>query len=94
MRVTIKQKKKMKWTKLSAIIGTILIVVAIGAKLSGFGCKDEADANKMQQKVSLDFIPTWPDYIELEKELWITDDSEYGVLIRLIKGTKIYFKED
>ena len=39
-------------------------------------------------------IPTWPDYIELERDLYLGDsqfaDSEYYV----IKGSKIYFKDD
>lgn len=48
------------------------------------------------------FIPTWPDYIELEKELCI--DMPYGVRVgigysrtetwRFPKGTKIYFRDD
>jgi len=36
-------------------------------------------------------IPTWPDYIELEKDLWIKTNKDS---IFLNKGTKIYFKED
>ena len=52
--------------------------------------------------VSLDFIPTWPEYIELEKDLWLDcrhkDDpndfgSSYGYIM-IEKGTRIYFKED
>lgn len=42
------------------------------------------------------FIPTWPDYIELEKDLVIDIPVDFGDIktfgYRLIKGTKIYFK--
>ena len=53
-----------------------------------------------------DFIPTWPDYIELEKDLILRFDypEPNNPLMKLIhtpiaykifsKGTKIYFKED
>lgn len=52
--------------------------------------------------VSLDFIPTWPDYIELEKDLVIiwpktrADGLEwdYQPRIEMSKGTKIYFKDE
>jgi len=52
------------------------------------------------QKVSLDFIPTWPDYIELEKDLmfFTPDDNDVCTVgdgeeyIMMPKGTKIYFK--
>jgi len=53
--------------------------------------------------VSLDFIPTWPDYIELEKDLviiWPKEtiaenlDWHYQPKVTMAKGTKIYFKED
>lgn len=49
--------------------------------------------------VSLDFIPTWPDYIELEKDL-IIQSPWYGeywkpiITCTLEKGTKIFFKKD
>ena len=36
-------------------------------------------------------IPTWPDYIELDKDLMIDGDS---LRYPITKGTKIYFKED
>ena len=51
-------------------------------------------------------IPTWPDYIELEKDLILRFDfpEPNNLLMKLIheptaykifsKGTKIYFKED
>lgn len=44
----------------------------------------------------LDFIPTWPDYIELERDLIIGEDigGEHLETITLGKGMKIYFKED
>lgn len=52
------------------------------------------------KKVSLDFIPTWPDYIELEKDLVIENFLNYKFdgtrvyrLFTLRKGTKIYFKD-
>ena len=49
-------------------------------------------------KVSLDFIPTWPDYIELEKDLvidFIEPNSPYETKWDWIfpKGTKIYFND-
>lgn len=45
--------------------------------------------------VSLDFIPTWPDYIELEKDLIVdpADPNENWFCI-YPKGTKIYFQEN
>lgn len=39
-------------------------------------------------------IPTWPEYIELDKDLWVVDETEYGILMRFVKGTKIYFKDE
>ena len=44
-------------------------------------------------------IPTWPEYIELEKDLYIdissrVRDPEKGRTWNLVKGTKIYFKDD
>lgn len=39
-------------------------------------------------------IPTWPDYIELEKDLYIVTAESNTWFIWLNKGTKIYFKED
>ena len=54
------------------------------------------------QKVSLDFIPTWPAYIELEKDLIIKGhpdihniggrEVDLSLRIELSKGTKIYFR--
>lgn len=43
----------------------------------------------------LDFIPTWPDYIELEKDLYITppDAAKENWYMYIEKGTKIYFKD-
>ena len=56
------------------------------------------------QKVSLDFIPTWPDFIKLEKDLMIIWPNEpfdidevqynYQPQIYISKGTKIYFKDE
>ena len=43
-----------------------------------------------------DYIPTWPDYIELEKDLVIICPEEHGIIplmINLTKGTKIYFND-
>lgn len=59
-----------------------------------------ADLNE-PKKVSLDFILTWPDYIELEKDLiidmprtmWLGDGVRMKDFL-FPKGTKIYFKED
>ena len=41
-------------------------------------------------------IPTWPDYIELEKDLVIdaTIDPNYPFTIEIGKGAKIYFREN
>ena len=49
------------------------------------------------RKVSLDFIPIWPDYIELDKDLWIDIPIDgFGPIETRCyvyrKGTKIYFK--
>lgn len=43
-----------------------------------------------------DFIPTWPDYIELEKDLIVDpiDPNYGGIYYHYPKGTRIYFKED
>ncbi len=51
------------------------------------------DLNEPPTKVSLDFIPTWPDYIELDKDLMF---DKPGTERRwwLPKGTKIYFSDD
>lgn len=168
----------MKWTTYSAIFGTVLIVVAIAAKLSGLGTAEISEPNEPDpdegfisfmidkkfpdldkglpvyeyqdgsrlmlyrepnepseliiscscdwtyeiqgkelayrsvytkvtninepnepMKYSLP-IPTWPDYIELEKELEIELPYKiwYGRMafenFIFPKGTKIYFKED
>lgn len=60
---------------------------------SGFHIWEPEEYNK----VSLDFIPTWPDYIELEKDLVIdigTRLDEPGDKKWWFgRGTKIYFKE-
>ncbi len=61
----------------------------------------ESDIIPMEtDRYMLDFmslIPTWPDYIELEKDLVIDVPVEFGEIrtfgYQLIKGTKIYFKE-
>ena len=63
--------------------------------------KPELDEPK---KVSLDFIPTWPDYIELDEDLIIQGhpdihnigerEVDLSLRIELSKGTKIYFRED
>lgn len=63
----------------------------LAKRLWGYGTPPEPNE---PQKVSLGFIPTWPDYIELDKDLWIVDETEYGIMMRFCKGTKIYFKED
>lgn len=55
---------------------------------------------KPQKGNILDFIPTWPDCIELEKDLVIIAPPskieglkyDYQPQIRLGKGTKIYYK--
>ena len=51
--------------------------------------------------VSLDFIPTWPDYIELEKDLvfesfirYEFDGTRWDKVFTWPKGTKIYFKDN
>lgn len=49
----------------------------------------------------LQFIPTYPDYIELEKDLWLderhkSDPNDTGSgydYVMIEKGTRIYFKE-
>ena len=56
------------------------------------------------KKFSLDFIPIWPDYVELEKDLVLRYDfpePNNPMIIHvpsdewlIKKGTKIYFKED
>ena len=136
----------MKWTKISAIIGTVLLVTALTLKLTGYETEAKvsepnkslehfdweaaeewirSERNKTEpnepeatsswcyitdlnepKKVSLDFIPTWPDYIELEKDLVLRFDfpEPNNLLMKLIheptaykifsKGTKIYFKEN
>ena len=52
-----------------------------------------ADPNE-PKKISLDFIPTWPDYIELEKTLYVEYKTIGTHKWSFPKGTKIYFKED
>ena len=45
----------------------------------------------------LDWIPTWPEYIELDKDLVIDNSEVAGTwpdLVIIQKGTKIYFRED
>ena len=39
-------------------------------------------------------IPTWPDYIELKKDLIIQDPNNYEFFSKwtILKGTKIYYK--
>lgn len=158
----------MKWTKISAIIGTVLLVVALTLKLAGYGKVEAIDPNEAKrgeikfiepppepnEPIKLEIwtcnnpdcdrsfskmgelllhhcvitgpneplanwydrgtfvitpepnessmrysfpIPTWPDYIELEKDLWIDcidgprDPNDYYIIT---KGTKIYFKDD
>ena len=79
------------------------------AKVTGCKDKAEAATkNRVAQKVDEDIrrasepnepmkyslpIPTWPDYIELEKDLFIVHYDNDDVWRRYPKGTKIYFKE-
>jgi len=56
------------------------------------------DATRGALGISLDFIPTWPDFIELDKDLVfdisnrVRDPSDQTWTF--VKGTRIYFKED
>lgn len=55
----------MKWTKILAIIGTVLIVVALSSKLVGLGCKDKAEAvepSQFEERINWD---NEPDYLSL-----------------------------
>ena len=63
-----------------------------GAK--GTLCPGHYEPNETNKP--LDFIPTWPEYIELEKDVIASHLNEQGwtVINLLPKGTKIYFKED
>ncbi len=64
-------------------------------KMSIYECRDCGKVYNPLD-VILKNIPTWPDYIELEKDLVIDlpDDHSIGIYeIILGKGTKIYFKE-
>jgi len=63
---------------------------------------DKGDYVFIKPKSNQFGIPTWPDYIELDKDLiyFVPDDNDEwtigdGVEVILIhKGTRIYFKED
>lgn len=63
--------------------------------------EDIRKAQASEPKVSLDFIPTWPDYIELEKDLIIdlshkNDPNNPTIHYHdyvIVKGTRIYFKD-
>jgi hypothetical protein len=46
-------------------------------------------------KFIISLIPTWPDYIELEKDLVIEDPNSYEFFSQLtiLKGTKIFFRD-
>jgi len=66
---------------------------------------DEIIEKRIKSKLNepnnpLDFIPTWPKYIELEKDLILEfpKSEDYPIVQRtsltIIKGTKIYLKED
>ena len=64
-------------------------------KCSECGVKVHITESHWCPKQILRYIPTWPDYIELEKELVIDPKAISGEnwICLFKKGTKIYFKE-